>query len=123
MNEKSINIIIPMPPSINTAYAGYPKRHKSNEYKQYEKIVWLYLKKEKFWIEWDKWLNVIYDYYFPLYNKDWTKKIKDVWNYEKCLTDTLCKNIKWFEDHKILNIKMSKNNSEKSFVKVTIYEN
>jgi len=33
--EEYINLILPLPISVNMAYAGYPKRHKSNEYKKW----------------------------------------------------------------------------------------
>lgn len=123
MNEKSINLILPLPISINKAYAWKSIRYKSNDYKKYEQLFNLTMNKyPTYYIEWDKWLAVNYEFYFKLYNKNWTKKVKDLWNLEKILTDCLCKRIKWLEDHKIKEIKMIKTDNEKEFVNVIIYE-
>lgn len=31
----AIHLKLPMPPSVNEAYAGYPRRHKSDKYKDW----------------------------------------------------------------------------------------
>jgi hypothetical protein len=36
MREAQIEITLTMPPSVNVAYAGYPKRHKSDIYKNWQ---------------------------------------------------------------------------------------
>ena len=37
----------------------------------------------------DEWIEVEYTYYMKIYNISGTKKIRDVFNYEKCLSDLL----------------------------------
>ena len=119
MWDPQIEITLNMPPSINVAYAGYPKRHKSDVYKNWQR--WIFL--EKNWrIHWDEWLEVSYTFYFPLYTKKGLKKIRDVANYEKCLTDTICELIPWFEDHKIKRISMEKIDSNEEKVKIIVKE-
>jgi Holliday junction resolvase RusA-like endonuclease len=110
--------------SVNKAYAWYKVRHKSKDYKEFSnKIESYFLKHDtKYEIIWDKFLCVKYDFHFNLFNKNWNTKIKDVANYEKCLTDELCKHIKWFEDHKIKHITLSKWDNEKEYMEVEIIE-
>ena len=113
-----------MPISINTAYSGKVKRYKSDEYKDWvAKAHITYLNSGyDYKITWDSWLFVEYDYYFPIYNKNWTKKVKDVWNYEKVLSDFLCSEIEWLEDHKFKTIILRKHDSKANQVDITIKE-
>jgi Holliday junction resolvase RusA-like endonuclease len=120
-----IIITIPfMSISVNWAFNWKVRRFKSDWYKDFENKMY------KFFIEhwktyeiiWNEWLTVKYTLYFPIYNKNWTKKIKDVANYEKCLTDCLCKHIKWLEDHKIKYISLWKIDSIKQFIEIDIQE-
>lgn len=92
-----------MPPSINMAYvnARGKGRVKSKEYVQWERENEHVNINEWYRIIGDDWLEVRYTFYFPLYTKTKSKKVKDLFNYEKCLTDFLTKKIDWFEDHKI----------------------
>ena len=120
-----IKLTIPfMSISVNTAYAGNKRRYKSEDYVEFEnKIKAFFL---TLWEKWeiydDNWLSVQYRFYFPLYNKDWSKKIKDTANYEKCLTDCLCKEINWFSDHKIKIMSLSKFDSQEEFMEIEIKE-
>ena len=119
MRETQIEITLPMPPSVNVAYAGYPKRHKSDVYKNWQR--WISLEKD--WkVDWDEWLEVKYTFYFPLYTKKWAKKIRDVANYEKCLTDTLCEIIPWLQDHRIKTMNLEKLDSNREEVEIIIKE-
>lgn len=124
MKEESIKLILPCPISINTAYSGKAKRYKSDQYKEWiEKARIAYLKCDtRYNITGDSWLFVEYDFYFPIFNKDWTKKVKDVWNYEKVLSDFLCSEIPWLLDHKFKTIVLRKHDSEANEVHITIKE-
>lgn len=123
MNEKSINITLPLPTSINKAYKNSPKwRVKTEDYKNYYKTVLYSLMKFKYEIEWDLWLFCDYEFHFNLYNKNWTKKIRDLWNLEKTLTDSLCNAIPWLFDHNIKEFRLTKVDDKEEFVRVIIYE-
>jgi len=125
MLEQNIKLYLPMPISINTAYAWKAKRYKSPEYKKREKFAKMSLEEQEkiYKITGDNWLFVQYTFNFPIWNKtNKRKKIKDLANYEKVLSDFLAKNIEWFEDHKIKILFMEKNDSKKEFVKVEITE-
>jgi len=120
-----IKLTIPfMSISVNTAYAGNKRRYKSDDYVEFSDKMEYFFK--TLWEKWeiydDNWLSVQYRFYFPLYNKDWSKKIKDIDNYEKCLTDCLCKWIKWFSDHKIKIMSLSKFDSQEEFMEIEIKE-
>ena len=120
-----IKLTIPfLPISVNEAFAWYPKRHKSNKYVEFENKMKAYFLQlwEKLEIEWEEWLAVQYRFYFPLYCKNWNKKIRDVQNFEKCLTDILWKNIIWFSDHKIKIITLSKFDSPTESTEIEILE-
>lgn len=113
-----------LPCSENEAFAWYSKRHKSDKYKEFE------YKMEKYFLElWetfeiydDNWLQFNYTLYMPLHYKNWNKKVIDVANFEKSLVDTLCKYIKWFEDHKIKIMFARKVESEKLETEIEILE-
>jgi len=123
MKENSINLILSLPPSVNICYSGMQRRHKSEKYKQWVKECEIeLLSQTRYNIKWDKWLLVSYQYHMPLHYKNWKKKVIDVANYEKVLTDTLCKNIPGFEDHKIKKMFLEKIESEERFVKIKIKE-
>lgn len=120
-----IKLTIPfMSISVNTAYAGNKRRYKSDDYVEFSDKMEYFFK--TLWEKWeiydDNWLSVQYRFYFPLYNKDWSKKVKDIDNYEKCLTDCLCKWIKWFSDHKIKIMSLSKFDSQEEFMEIEIKE-
>lgn len=113
-----------MPPSMNGLFAWTKRRYKSEEYEWFSNYVFSEFVncKDRPRITWDDWLEVEYTFYFSLYTKEWKKRIKDCFNFEKALTDCLVNNIKWFEDHKILTWKVTKEDSEKSYVKFIIRE-
>lgn len=120
----SIHITLPMPPSVNKAYAGFPKRHKSNEYKKWEKEAEIALKTQtKYSIEGDNWLSAMYVLHTDLHYKNGKKKVIDVANYEKIATDLLCKKIEWLEDHKIISITLLKKQKEgEDYIEIFIDE-
>ena len=124
MKENAIKLTLDMPISINTAYSGKVRRFKSDQYKEWTlKAHIQYLNGGYgYKITWDDWLFVEYDFYFPIYNKNWTKKVKDVWNYEKVLSDFLCTEIPWLEDHKFRTIILRKHDSTANQVDITIKE-
>lgn len=123
MNE--IRLTLPCPPSVNAAYGNCSHgRYKTPKYKEWENIALLKLiAQERKRITGDEWLEVEYKFYFPIYNKDGSKKKKDLENYFKCLSDFLGKNITGFEDHKIKRyITPEKFDSTRNEVDVVIRE-
>lgn len=122
-DQDYIEITLPLPPSVNEAYAGTVRRHLSNEYKAWLKEANIVMNKHrKDEISGDEWLMVEYTYYFSLYTDEWEKRNKDVFNYEKCLSDLLNHRLAWFNDHKIRKGYVEKIDSEKSYVVVRIWE-
>ena len=119
-----IHLTLPMPPSVNKAYAGFPKRHKSNDYKKWEILARNALKtQEKYSIEWDKWLNAMYILHTDLHYKNGNKKVIDVANFEKLTSDFLSHEIPWFADHKIMSITMLKRQKEsEDFIEILVDE-
>lgn len=80
-----------MPPSVNKAYAGFPRRHKSNEYKKWEIEAEKEMRtQERYTIEGDNWLSATYILHTDLHYKNGKKKVIDVANYEKITSDFLC---------------------------------
>ena len=120
---KYIEVILPMPPSVNCLFSGMQKRVKSKAYRDWilkANIGMGIWSNDK--ISGDEWLNVTIDYYFPLYTKKWEKKIKDTANYEKATIDYLCTKIDGLEDHRIKRITQEKHDSEKDIVIIKINE-
>ena len=112
-----------IPPTLNKLFAGYTKRHKSKEYENWLKKANIeLLKQERYTITGDEWLEINLTYFMPIYNKDWTKKTKDLDNYFKALMDFLWDNIEWFKDKNIKVIKAEKKDSELWIVKIFIKE-
>jgi len=123
MKEEYIKLKLPMPISVNIAYAWKVKRFKSPDYKKWIKLAKLELNKQiEYRISWDNWLEVIYIYNFSLYTKKKAKRVKDVANYEKVLSDFLADNIEWFEDHKIKKVTLEKIDNKEQFVNILIKE-
>lgn len=122
--EESIKITLPIPPSLNWLYTWIKRRRKSDEYKDWISSVDVLFSKmdTKYTIHWNNWLEVEYEYFFSIYNKDWSIKKKDVFNYEKALSDVLTKHIKGFEDEKIKRWFVEKHDSEENTVNITIRE-
>lgn len=125
MKEK-IQLTFPIPPSVNHLF---PTNRNGKRYKHPDYVAWIdaceesMLNQPKYRIEGDKWLRVSYTYYFPLRNKgNGKKKIKDVFNYEKALSDFLSDHLEGFEDHKILVGVVKKIDSERNEVHVLITE-
>lgn len=117
---EAIKLELPLPPSVNGAYTNLHYgnwrvwRAKSPTYRNWEKIADMALRAVNFnmFITDDEWLEVEYEYHMRIYNKNGTKKKRDVANYEKCLSDYLQKIIDWFEDHKIKSIKLHKHHTD-----------
>lgn len=110
--------------SVNEAYSWKERRYKSDKYKEFElNIRKFFLERwETIRITWDEWLWVEYQFFFPLFNKNWTIKKKDVLNFEKVLTDSLSHYIEWFEDSKIKKSIIEKIDSETERIIIKIYE-
>ncbi len=106
-----IKITLPMPPTLNQLYAGnWRRRYKSKKYLEWTHMAGYEYSKnwERYSISGDSWLEATYTYYTKIYNKNWTKKIKDLDNYVKALSDFLATVIPWFNDHKVKIIRLEK---------------
>lgn len=120
---KEIKIKLPfLPISVNTAYAGYKIRHKSDAY-----IIFLRQLDDFFltydWeriLDFDWFLEVEYKLFCNIYTKEWKIKKMDVANYEKVLSDWLANYIHWFQDEKIKKITMEKIQSDEHYTEITI---
>lgn len=127
-----IYLKLPLPVSVNKAYATNFKtkrRFKSQEYTNWEESAKIEMRKfPKYIINEDNWLKVEYRFFMPIYlkkpRKNGTdKKVVDVFNMEKALSDFLSTQIEGFEDHKIKEGKVSKTHCEdEPFVEVFISE-
>jgi Holliday junction resolvase RusA-like endonuclease len=115
-------VVLPMPPSVNTAYAGQTRRYKSKQYKEWEKkcenynntaIVEGNIKKEYI---------VTYRFFSIWYNKDGSIKTKDLHNYLKLIDDMLPKIIEGFDDAYIFQSRIEKIHSGREEVEVEIEE-
>lgn len=127
MQTNEIQIILPVPPSVNAAYATNFKtkrRFKSKAYQEFinEADAALLASGKKWKITGDSWLEVVYVFYFPIYNKNGSKKKKDLSNFEKCISDYLSSRIEGFADEKIRVIRMEKIQSITEKVCITIKE-
>ncbi len=112
-----ISLKLPFPISVNKAYAWYPKRHKSNDYKKWETEARNALRtQQKYTIEGDEWLSAMYIFHTQLHYKNGKKKVLDVANYEKVLSDFLSHEIVWLEDHKFLTMTLTKKQSDTDYV-------
>jgi Holliday junction resolvase RusA-like endonuclease len=119
----SIKLTLPLPPSVNQLYAGYPRRYKSEGYKEWLETASLVRTQDKrYFIKGDEWLAVEYRFFIPLYCKNANKRVVDVFNYEKALSDFLSKDIEGFADHKIRTGIVEKVDSSRYEVEVTITE-
>lgn len=58
----------------------------------------------------------------PLFYLNGKKKVQDVANYEKLLSDFLTSKIPGFEDHKIKRMFLEKTDGNTNYVTVRIYE-
>lgn len=118
-----MHLTFTIPPTLNKLFAGYPKRHKSDEYKQWLELAsYELLQQERYKITGNEWLEVNLTYFMPIYNKNWTKKKKDLDNYFKAIMDFLWDKIEWFKDENIKVIKAEKKDSELWIVKLYIRE-
>ena len=141
-----IYLKLPLPPSINTAYAWKEIRYKSASHKLWEEIADKELiKQELYTITGDEWLSAHYILYINLLTKEWKKRIIDCGNYEKATSDFLgwyvdkhtrkpltrrykhlwVQRIPWFEDHKIIKNtqeKTQKGKDEEDWIEIIIEE-
>lgn len=112
-----------IPPSVNECYAGFPKRHKSDKYKQWLKLASIELAQQtKYTIKWNEWLEFNAIFFTPLYYKNWKKKKQDLDNWNKPLLDFLASNIEWFKDENVKVMKTEKKDSDLWKVKIFIRE-
>jgi hypothetical protein len=69
--EEYISITLPIPPSVNECFAGYPKRHKSDKYKHWIALAELEMRKQtKYKLIGNEWLKIDLNYFLPLYYKN-----------------------------------------------------
>lgn len=126
ISDWEINLILPLPISVNQAYSWFTRRHKSNEYKEWEfRAYQKFLEQKKlksYEIKWDEWLFVVYKYYMPLFFKNGNKKKQDLFNLEKALSDFLWKHIPWFQDQHIRCWYVEKIDSDRWEVEIIIKE-
>ena len=128
----AIHLKLPKPPSVNEAYAGYPKRHKSDKYKDWIKLADNALKTQlNYSIQGDNWLNAMYILWTPLHFKNGNKRVIDIGNYEKIVSDYLSgwkkpqnAKIPWFYDHKIQIMTLLKKESweDEEYIEIIIDE-
>ncbi len=115
-----------MPPSVNQAYTTNQHNrgwHKSVKYKEWTDVCDVHmLTQKRYTIKGDEWLSVRYELQIPLYYKNGKKRKVDTANYEKCLSDYLCKALEGFEDHRIKTIYMTKTDSSRNEVDISIWE-
>lgn len=125
-----IHITLPLSVSVNAAYGNKKPRpgkkggrYRTSAYRKFIKDATEVMDQyDVYEITGDEWLKVVYIVNIPLYTKDGKKRIVDVFNYEKTLSDFLAKKITGFEDHKILEGRVIKQNSDKNTIEVYIYE-
>jgi len=125
MIENEINIILPLPPSVNALYKNSNKgRIKTEAYKDFERSIWLqFIQMDKrYTIKWNNWLEVQYDVCLPCYTSKWKIKKVDLENYVKAVSDVLWKNIEWFDDSRIMRMILNKYDSKSKRVIVKIKE-
>ncbi len=121
-NSKQITITLPMPPSVNQAYAGKARRFKSKQYKDWEKLCTTYPQKKHTFKYTGKGLELHYKFFSKWYNKDESVKKKDVSNYVKLTEDMLCKIIDGLDDKYVWKFSAEKIHSGREEVEVTIEE-
>lgn len=120
-----IKLLIPfMSISVNWAYGWRVRRFKTNTYKEFENKMFKFFNElwERFEIIGNEWLEVRYIFYFPIYNKDWSIKKKDLENYLKTLNDSLSHHIQGFKDENIKHITLSKIDSKEEKIEIEILE-
>ena len=123
--KNKIKITLPfLPISVNTAYAGYRRRHKSEEYVSFFRQMTNFFEDYHtiYRITWDKFLKVTYIFKMPIYTKKGQIKKIDVANFEKVLSDTLGHCIEGFKDEKIKILCMEKIDSNENITEVIIEE-
>lgn len=122
--EKAIILTLPfLPPSVNEAYAGYPRRHKTDKYKKFERDIDIFFRKlPKYEIEGEKFMEVRYEFHFELFFKNGNIRKRDVGNFEKILSDTLAHHIVGFEDEKIAKLILTKFDDNKEYTNIFIAE-
>jgi len=126
IKKGEILLIVPMSISVNQAYSSNFKtgrRFISKKYKEWKiEAKNKLLLQPQYKIEGENWLEVRYRFFTQILNKNGTKKVKDVANYEKTLSDMLSENIKGFEDHKIKKMTLEKIESEREEIEISIKE-
>lgn len=113
-------ITLPIPPSVNCLYAGMQRRFKSGKYKDWIETACKYNISGQVCPE--KWIEVTYVFYIPLYYKNGNIKRIDVANYEKALSDFLGTVIDGFDDSRIIRMYIEKRDSSRNEVEITIKE-
>lgn len=132
MTNKRYEFTIPfMSVSVNGMFAWMTRRFKSKQYKEFDDKMDEFMKTlPPMSVDPTKRLKVEYHFWFPILNKNGTIKKKDIGNYEKGISDFfgrkdkkdkskyLC--IEWFEDQNIIDLRMTKTDSETEYIKVII---
>lgn len=118
-------ITLPIPPSVNQCFGtnwSTKRRFKSKKYEEWIELCNILLINRRIRLKGDSWLAAEYKFYMPIYNKNNTKKVKDVANYEKALSDYLSLKVDGFEDHKLKTIFMTKIESDRMEVELIVRE-
>lgn len=125
-DKNKMKITLPMPPSINKAYANCSRgRFKSKEYKDWENLCdSLMAGKKTHTFEFDrKGVIIDYTFYSKWLNNDGSVKMKDLSNYFKCLEDYLPRVLIDFDDKYIWGYdKVRKMHSGREEVEINIIE-
>ena len=119
--EEYIILELTTPPTLSQCFVGYPNKHKSDKYKNWEKIN-QYANEKWYKLTWDEWLEITLNYLIPIYYKNWKKKKIDLDNFFKATLDHLSKIITWFKDENIKKINAKKTDSKANIVKILIKE-
>jgi len=121
-----IKIELPLPPSINQCYATNfqtKRRFKSKVYEEWIKNAHIsLLTSSKYKILGNEWLQVKYTFYMPLRTKKGDIRKVDAENYIKPTSDFLGKTIQGFEDSKIKDYYISKEDSSERKAEIIIKE-
>ena len=116
-----IRIVLPMPISVNVAYAGNGKRrYKSLRYKQWLTEC-LFSRNKKYYVDDTERLWVVYHFYSKWFTNKGDILTKDLDNYKKVLNDYLPNICIGFDDKQIFKETSYKmNNNKDMFDKVIV---
>ncbi len=122
MKENRIKLILPLPPSVNECFRWYPKRVKTDKYKNWLSEAWNIIRDKMYNISGSEWLEAKVIVYTELFYKNWNKKKQDLDNFLKPTFDCLWEYIPWFKDEYIVKIIATKVDSDRKEIEIEIKE-